>query len=277
MSGVDLHIHTNASDGRLSPEEIVCKSVDLRLSIISITDHDTVDGVIPALEAAQGFTELKVIPGIEISTDVPTGEVHVLGYFIDYKHDELLDKLIKMRNSRLDRARKMVEKLRNLGVVIEWERVKEIAGDSSIGRPHIAQVMFEKGYINSVKEAFNSYIGWGGPAYVSRDKLTPVEAVELILKANGLPVLAHPLTINEPEKMIIELMAYGLIGIEAYYHDSTVEDITRMVKIAEKYNLITTGGTDYHGLDDSTETMLGGVEVPMESVERLIALKNYSQ
>lgn len=272
MSGVDLHIHSNASDGRFSPEEIVRKSVDLGLSVISITDHDTVDGIIPALEAAQDFPELKVIPGVEISTDVSTGEVHVLGYFIDYKHDELLDKLMKMRNSRLDRARKMVEKLRNLGVVIEWERVKEIAGDSSIGRPHIAQVMFEKGYINSLKEAFSRYIGWGGPAYVSREKLTPGEAVELILKANGLPVLAHPLTINEPEKMIVELMAYGLIGIEAYYHDSTVEDITRMVKIAEKYNLIPTGGTDYHGIDDSIETMLGGIDVPIESVERLIAL-----
>jgi predicted metal-dependent phosphoesterase TrpH len=273
MSGVDLHIHTNASDGRFSPEEIVRKSVELGLSIISITDHDTVDGVIPALETAKDFHELKVIPGVEISTDVSTGEVHVLGYFIDYENDELLGKLMKMRNSRLDRARKMVEKLRSLGVVIEWERVREIAGDSSIGRPHIAQAMFEKGYIKSFKEAFNRYIGWGGPAYVSREKLTPAEAVELILKADGLPVLAHPLTIDEPEKVIVELIKYGLIGIEAFYHDSNTEDITRMVKVAEKHNLVTTGGTDYHGLDNSTETMLGGVDVPMESVEKLMALK----
>lgn len=272
MSGIDLHIHTNASDGRYSPEEIVRKSAGLRLSVIAITDHDTVDGVIPALEAAKSFPGLRVIPGVEISTDVSTGEVHVLGYFIDYEYRELLDTLSRMRNSRLERAKKMVEKLRNLGVLIEWNRVKEIAGESSIGRPHIAQAMIEKGYITVFKEAFSKYIGWGGPAYVKREKLTPAEAVELILRAKGQPVLAHPLTVNEPEKLIIELKGYGLVGIETYYHDSNAEEVTWMAELAARYNLISTGGTDYHGLDDSTETMIGGVDVPAESVEKLIAL-----
>lgn len=272
MSEVDLHIHSNASDGRFSPEEVVCKSAELGLTVIALADHDTVDGIVPALEAAKTFPQLRVIPCVEISTDVPTGEVHVLGYFIDYTDRELCDTLRRMRNSRIDRAKGMVDKLRNLGVHIDWSRVTEIAGSSSIGRPHIAQAMLEKGYITSIKEAFTRYIGWGGPAYVKREKLSPAEAVQLILRADGLPVLAHPLTINDPETMVTELKASGLVGIEVYYHDSTAEEINRLTSLANKYNLITTGGSDYHGLDDFTETMIGGADVPLESVEQLIAL-----
>ena len=272
MSEVDLHIHSNASDGRFSPEEVVRKSAELGLTVIALADHDTVDGIVPALEAAKTFPQLRVIPCVEISTDVPTGEVHVLGYFIDYTDRELCDTLRRMRNSRIDRAKGMVDKLRNLGVHIDWSRVTEIAGSSSIGRPHIAQAMLEKGYITSIKEAFTRYIGWGGPAYVKREKLSPAEAVQLILRADGLPVLAHPLTINDPETMVTELKASGLVGIEVYYHDSTAEEINRLTSLANKYNLITTGGSDYHGLDDFTETMIGGTDVPLESAEQLIAL-----
>jgi len=272
VSEVDLHIHSNASDGRFSPEEVVRKSAELGLTVIALADHDTVDGIVPALEAAKNFPQLKVIPCVEISTDVPTGEVHVLGYFIDYTNRELCDTLSRMRNSRIERARGMVDKLRNLGVHIDWSRVTEIAGSSSIGRPHIAQAMLEKGYITSFKEAFTRYIGWGGPAYVKREKMSPAEAVQLILRADGLPVLAHPLTINDPETLVIELKASGLAGIEVYYHDCTAEEINRLTSLANKYNLITTGGSDYHGLDDCTETMIGGTDVPLESVEQLIAL-----
>jgi len=166
----------------------------------------------------------------------------------------------------------MIDKLGDLGIHIEWQRVQEIAGGSSIGRPHIAQAMLEKGYITSFKEAFTKYISRDGPAYVEREKITPVGAVELILRANGLPVLAHPFTINDPEMMIIELKAAGLVGIEAYYNSYTTDEISRLVSLADRHNLITTGGSDYHGLDDSNETMIGGVDVPMESAERLIAL-----
>jgi len=166
----------------------------------------------------------------------------------------------------------MVTKLGKLGIHIDWQRVQEIAGSGSIGRPHIAQAMLERGYITSLKEAFTKYIGRNGPAYVERDKMTPEETVELILRTNGLPVLAHPLTINDPETMVIELKAAGLVGIEAYYDGYTVEEINRLVSLADRYNLITTGGSDYHGLDASTETIIGGVDVPMASVEQLIAL-----
>ena len=272
MSKVDLHIHSTASDGRLSPAEIVCKSAEAGLTVIALADHDTVDGIAPALEAAKAFPWLKVIPSVEISTDIPKGEVHVLGYFIDYTDCELQAALIRMRNSRQGRAQGMIAKLRNLGLPIEWQRVQEIAGPGSIGRPHIAQAMLEKGYISSIKEAFTKYISREGPAYVEREKMTPVEAVELILRATGLPVLAHPFTVNDPEAMVIELKGGGLVGIEAYYDGYTAEEVNRLVSLADRHSLIATGGSDYHGLDDSAETMIGGAETPMGSAEQLIAM-----
>ena len=272
MARVDLHIHSTASDGRLSPAEVVHKSAELGLTIIAIADHDSVDGIAPALAAANASPWLKVIPCVEISTDVPQGEVHVLGYFIDYTDQKLRATLERFRNSRQERAQGMVAKLRSLGVHIDWQRVQEIAGSSSMGRPHIAQAMLEKGYIASIKEAFTKYISRNGPAYVEREKMTPAEAVELILQAKGLPVLAHPFTINDPETMVVELKAAGLIGVEAYYDSYTGDEINRLVALAERHNLIATGGSDYHGLDTATETMIGGVDVPMESAERLIVL-----
>ena len=272
MSGVDLHIHSTASDGRLSPAEVIGKSVERGLTIISLADHDTVDGIIPALAATKAFPRLKVIPCVEISTDVPNGEAHVLGYFIDYTDPEFAARLERMRHSRRERAQGMIAKLRALGIHIEWQRVQEIAGSSSMGRPHIAQAMLEKGYIASIKEAFTKYISRDGPAYVDREKMTPVEAVELILKANGLPVLAHPLTVSDPEIMVSQLKAAGLVGIEAYYDGYIADERNRLINLAERYDLIASGGSDYHGLDANTETMIGDADVPMESAERLIAL-----
>lgn len=226
----------------------------------------------PALEAATAFPQLRVIPAVEINTDVPNGEAHVLGYFIDYTNHELRDTLEILRQSRRERAQGMIAKLRDLGIRIEWQRVQEIAEGSSIGRPHLARAMLEKGYIRSIKEAFTKYISRDGPAYVEREKITQVKAVELILRANGLPVLGHPLTILDPETMIVELKAVGLVGIETYYNNYTADEVSRLVSLATRHNLITTGGSDYHGLDDSSETMIGGADVPIESAERLIAL-----
>jgi len=272
VSRVDLHIHSTASDGLFSPADIVQKSASAGLTAIALADHDTVDGIAPALEATKAFPELKVIPCVEISTDVPVGEVHVLGYFIDYTDRELLATLEKMRSSRWQRAQGMVAKLKDLGYYIEWERVREIAGSGALGRPHIARAMLEKGYIDSFEEAFNKYIGHGGPAYVEREKMTPAEAVKLILQTDGLPVLAHPLTTDDPEAMVAELKAVGLVGIEAYCKDYTNEEINRLVSLADRHGLIVTGGSDYHGLDADTETMIGGVDVPIEVVEQLVAL-----
>jgi len=272
MSRVDLHIHSTASDGRLNPADIVRQAAEQGLSAIAIADHDSVDGIVPALVAAKAFPELRVIPAIELSTDVPQGEVHVLGYFIDYADREFQVTLERMRHSRLHRAQGMIAKLKNFGIYIDWERVQEIAGTGSMGRPHIAQAMLEKGYITSFKEAFDKYISRDGPAYVEREKMTPVEVVELLLQVNGLPVLAHPFTAKNPEMLIAGLRAAGLIGIEAYYDGYTADEISRLVSLAGKYGLIVTGGSDYHGLEATNETMIGGVDVPLESVERLIAL-----
>ena len=272
MSKVDLHIHSTVSDGKFSPEEIISKAAALGLTIIALADHDSVDGIAPALEAAKAFPPLRIIPCVEISTDMPSGEAHVLGYFIDYTSDELNASLEKFRSSRQRRAQGMIAKLHNLGIRVDWQRVQEIAGDGSIGRPHIAQAMLEKGYITSIKDAFTGYIEHGGPAYVEREKMTPAEAVALIARSNGLPVLAHPFTVNDPQAMVIELKTAGLVGIEAYYNGYTADEIKSLVSLADRHGLIATGGSDYHGLDDSDETMLGGVDVPVESAERLTAL-----
>ncbi|MDO9333281.1 MAG: PHP domain-containing protein [Dehalococcoidales bacterium] len=272
MAKVDLHIHTTASDGKCTPSEIVRKAAELGLGVIAITDHDTVEGIPAALETAKNYPALRVIPGVELSTDIPKGEIHILGYFIDYTDEEFRASLETMRNSRVERARKMVENLSRLGIRLEWRRVQEIAGGGAFGRPHIAQAMLEKGYISSFQDAFRNYIGHGGPAYVERDKLTPVEAVKLILKADGLPVLAHPLTAGDVEGTIVELKAVGLVGMEVYYASYSFEDINPLRGLAYQHGLIATGGTDYHGIDETAETMIGGADVPARAAEQLVAL-----
>lgn len=272
MAKVDLHIHTTASDGKHTPAEIVRKAGELGLEVIAITDHDTVEGIPSALESARSYPALRVIPAVELSTDVPNGEIHILGYFIDYADEEFRASLEKMRNSRVERARKMVENLSRMGVRLEWRRVQEIAGGGALGRPHIAQAMLEKGYISSLQDAFRNYIGHGGPAYVERDKLTPVEAVKLILKADGLPVLAHPLTAGDVAGTIVELKAVGLVGMEVYYASYSFEDINLLLGMAYQHGLIATGGTDYHGIDETSETMIGGTNVPARAPEQLVAL-----
>ena len=269
---VDLHIHTTVSDGRFSPQQIVQKAAGLGLNTIAITDHDNTDGVDPAIKAARGFPQLRVIPGVEISTQAPGSEVHLLGYFIDCSNPKLSSALEELRSSRLGRAQAMISKLNELNVNIDWQQVKNIAGESTVGRPHIAQAMLEKGYIDSFSDAFDGYIEQGGPAYVERNKITPAQAVLLVLEAGGLPVLAHPFTVNQPEKLIADLKKKGLAGIEVYYNDYPGEKRNALARLAEKYGLISTGGSDYHGIDESAETMLGAAGVPQRAAEDLISL-----
>ncbi len=271
MSKVDLHIHSTASDGRYSPQEIVRRAAGLGLEVIALSDHDSIDGIAPALEEARKLNQLQFIPAVEISTDVPSGEVHILGYFIDYTSEEFTAALGRFRSSRERRAQGMIARLAELGIHISWERVREIAGSGSVGRPHIARAMLEKKYISTIKEAFDKYIARDGPAYVEREKLTPAEAVRLIVRNRGVAVMAHPFTVPEPEAMIAGLKAAGMAGIEAYYNGYASEEIGTLLALARNHGLIVTGGSDYHGLDESNETLLGGVDVPMEAVNRLIA------
>jgi 3',5'-nucleoside bisphosphate phosphatase len=272
VSQVDLHTHSNASDGKLSPEGIVRMAAVSGLKYLALTDHDSVAGIPAAIKTAKEFPALTFIPGVEISTEVQDGEVHVLGYYIDFTNSEFGKALERFRESRQGRAKGMIAKLAKLGINIDWARVQELAGDGVIGRPHVARAMLEKGYITSFEEAFDKYLGHGGPAYVERDKMTPAEAVELILNARGLPVLAHPFTVKEPEKQVKELKPAGLVGLEAYYKDASPDDVKAMIRVAERNGLITTGGSDYHGSGENNEVKLGGVNVPLKAAEKLIEL-----
>jgi predicted metal-dependent phosphoesterase TrpH len=268
---VDLHLHTLASDGRLTPTELVRLAADQGLRTISVSDHDTTEGLAEALEAAGEIPGLRVIPGIELSADVPGDEVHVLGYFIDTENAELQAELARFREGRVDRARTMVEKLGQLGIHVEWERVQHFAGDGAVGRPHIALALVEAGYCKEPKDAFPEYLGRNGLAYVERVKLSPEEAVGIIRKAGGAAVLAHPAYMNDMELGISNLSGIGLSGMEVHYAKYREDTIRQLARLSQQYDLIPCGGSDYHGLGNSDECLPGQNGPPMESVERLEA------
>ncbi len=263
---MDLHTHSTASDGELSPAELVRFALARGLAAIALTDHDTVAGLDDAIAAARG-TALYVVPGVELSCDVYKNEVHILGYFINWRDAAFLAMLDKFRDGRYGRAEKMVRKLAALGAPISFERVKQIAGDASIGRPHVAQALVEAGHVVSVVEAFDKYIGRNAPAYVERFRLMPADAVTLILRAGGVPVLAHP---REVTDYIYPLVKVGLVGLEVnygLYDDATRADLARW---ARQYGLIQTGGTDFHGPNQAVHSaMLGEVDVSFDVVEQL--------
>ena len=213
---VDLHLHTTASDGRLSPTELIRLVASQGLEQVSISDHDTTEGLAEAYRAAEEFPGLRIIPGIELSTDVPGDEIHMLGYFIHYEDQQFQEVLRSFRVGRLERGRLIVEKLATLGVYVKWGRVLEIAGDGAVGRPHIALAMVEKGYCKEPREAFPQYLGRNGLAYVERKKMTPAEAVQMLSSVGGAPVLAHPAYLSDMELRIAELKPVGLVGMEDY-------------------------------------------------------------
>ena len=268
---VDLHLHTLASDGRLTPTQLVQLAASQGLRTISVSDHDTTDGLAEAMEAAKDFPGLRIIPGIELSADVPGDEVHVLGYFIDPGNAELQSELTRFREGRLGRAKAMVEKLGDLGIHVEWERVQHFAGDGAVGRPHIALALVEAGYCNEPKDAFPEYLGRNGLAYVERVKLTPAQAVGMIQSAGGVAVLAHPAYMNDMEAGIANLASAGLVGMEVHYAKYREDTIRQLARLAREYELIPCGGSDYHGLGNSDECLPGENGPPMESVERLEA------
>jgi hypothetical protein len=272
MALVDLHLHTTCSDGRLTPAQLVELLAGRGLQVVAITDHDSTEGLAPALEAAKRFPHLSIIPGIELSTDIPGNEVHVLGYFIRYSDAGFQETLREFRDGRVDRAREMVSKLAALGVSVEWERVLELANGGSVGRPHVAQAMVEKGYITYPQEAFTQYIGRNGPAYAERSKLTPAEAVSLIRSVGGLPVLAHPREVDNVESLLPELKAAGLVGMEVYYGTYTPSEVQALAALAAREALIPCGGSDYHALGTPGEAQPGTVGPPLESAERLYTL-----
>lgn len=267
-SRVDLHTHSNASDGELAPAELVRFALGRDLAVIALTDHDTTAGIAAAIAAARG-TSLEVIPGVELSADVPEREVHVLGYFGDWPDVYFQTMLEKFREGRYGRAEKMILKLAALGAPISFDRVKEIAGDASIGRPHVAQALLEAGHIASMDEAFEKYIGRNGPAYVERFRLTPEDAVALILHVGGVPVLAHPRDVTD---YIAPMVKAGMLGLEVHYGPYAEATRQNLLQFAKQYRLIATGGSDFHGFDKMAHLSgLGEVYVPSEVVGKLRA------
>ena len=275
---VDLHMHTTASDGRLTPTELVELAAAKGLRTISVSDHDTTAGLVEARQAVNRIPGMRLIPGIELSCDVPGGEVHMLGYFMDVEDPGFQEMLAGFREGRLARGEGMVAKLAEFGMHIEWERVLEIAGDASVGRPHIAQALVEAGYFLEPSDAFHEYLGRRGKAYVERAKLTPPDAVKLLNDVGGVAVFAHPWFERrgnepEPEQSLIEtveeLKAAGLHGMEVHYALYDEATVDWLADVARAYDLIPCGGSDYHHSGNSREPLPGVNGPPMATVERL--------
>lgn len=263
----DLHVHTTASDGTLSPAEVVDEAARIGLAAVGIADHDTVRGIGAALSRGKEVG-LKVVPGVEINTDVGKDEVHVLGYFIDHLSSSLNAELDRLRNERESRAERIVERLNSIGVNVSFDRVKQIAGSGAIGRPHIARAIVEAGFASNMNGAFGKYLVRGAPAYVARHKLTPYEAIDIIKNAGGVAVLAHP-GIHSHDEIIPSLVDKGLNGIEAYHTDHTPAQTKHYIEIARRYRLLVTGGSDSHGPNNVKTVAIGSVTVSVEVVEEL--------
>ncbi len=269
---IDLHTHSTASDGIYAPTELLRRAKDVGLRVLALTDHDTTGGVEEAATAAAAM-DIDFIPGIEINTDVSGGEVHVLGYFLEYQRPAFQAILTVLRDARERRGQRMVELLNEQGINVAWESVREIA-QGAVGRPHVAKALLEAGYVQTIGEAFDKYIGTGCHAYVPRYRLTPDDAVRLVASANGLPVIAHPVDlpgIDQLRDWLPALCDAGMVGLETYYGQYTVEQEQALRALADEYQLIPTGGTDFHG-PGLHPTPLGGRPVPYEAVERLKAV-----
>lgn len=268
----DLHIHTTASDGILSPQKVINSAREMGLMGIAITDHDTVGGVASLDYNNKSFWGIEVIPGIELNTEHGDSEVHILGYFIDIFHPGLADRLEEIKNARYDRARKMTAKLKNMGLGIDFLEVEKLARGDLIGRPHIAQALAAKRYVFSIREAFEKYIGKGRPAYVPRYKFDPQEAISLVKNAGGITVLAHPGLIKNSH-YIYQLIEMGIEGLEVYYPEHNQQYIKRLKKLSSKYNLVMTGGSDFHGSGSGgTRDRLGCTGISRDLMEKILVL-----
>ncbi|HVP05079.1 MAG TPA: PHP domain-containing protein [Dehalococcoidia bacterium] len=270
----DLHTHSTISDGRLTPTQLIDLAAKNGVRIMSLTDHDIVDGLPEAFEAASRHPGFTLIPGIEMSTDVPGNEVHILGHFIDWQNQAFRDTLAHLQESRLGRARKMVDKLAALGKPVDWDRVQSFA-EGAVGRPHIALALVEAGHCETVNQAFDLYLSRTGPAYVERERLEPEEVVTLLLGVGGLATLAHPRELYAAgglELLLERLKAAGLTGIEVYYQDYDGGEIETFRQLAERFDLIPLGGSDYHGLGGPQQREPGDIPLPREPVDRLFAL-----
>ncbi len=265
---LDLHVHSTASDGSLSAEDIVHTADSLGLAAISITDHDSVASIEPALDAARELSVL-VVPGVELSAVHDGRDVHILGYFVNHTDLHFLDTLSRLRDARLERATIIVNGLADAGYDVSLQDVLLLAEGASVGRSHVARALVDRGHADSVGDAFERFVGRGKPYYVPKPVAEPASVIETIVRAGGVPVLAHP-GITRIDAAIADLVGWGLVGLEAYHADHDPADRQRYARLAEELGLIVTGGSDFHG-PLAPGAAIGAVEVPDDVLERLQA------
>ncbi len=276
-SFVDLHCHSTASDGTLAPADVIRLAKSNSLTAIALTDHDTIGGVAEAAAEAK-VQGIGFLPGIEISAEyTPPGTMHILGYGIDPKSQTLHALTETLIAGRDNRNPKIVEKLQRLGVAITLEEVEHEARGQVVGRPHIAAILLRKGYVSSIKDAFNKYLAQGAPAYFDKERLTPRRALEMIRESGGLPVLAHPYQLHtgndaELDRVIKDLVDLGLAGIEVFHSDHDEAWINKCTDASDRYHLLKTGGSDFHGTNKANINLglARGRKVPRELFDRLV-------
>lgn len=261
---IDLHTHTTCSDGTLTPEELVQYAQKKSLCAVAITDHDTVAGNERALTEGQS-TEVEVIPGVELSAQCEKGSMHILGLFIDFRNTHMKKATETLQKKRRERNINILNNLREMGIDIKRDSFLE---NAYLGRPHIAQQLVASKYCKTIEDAFEIFLKRGAPAYVEREKLPEKETIETIVKAGGIPVLAHPVTVFEVDKAVTRLCQYGLRGIEVYYPTHSREDVQYFQNLAQTYNLLVTGGSDFHG-KHKPHIDLGCMNVPSHLLDAL--------
>lgn len=279
-SKIDLHVHSDKSDGSYSPSDLVSYAIKQGVSAFALTDHDTVDGIDEAIEASKG-TSVTVIPGIELSTAYEGKDIHIVGLFIDKEQPAFRERIGRFANARINRNLEMCEKLTECGMPITYDELTTAFPDAVITRAHYARLMMQKGYVKSLKEAFERYIGDYGPCFIPRKKITPEEGVRFILSANGLPVLAHPMQYGmgdaRLQQLIDSLKEAGLVAMEAIYCTHTPSEEAKLCKLTKENGLLISGGSDFHGKAKpglELGTGYGKLHVPQEVLDNLIAKKN---
>lgn len=263
---IDLHLHTTFSDGTFSPEDVVLEAKNKGYSIVSICDHDCIGGLDRAIKAGKKY-DVRVIPGVEITAEKDELEIHILGYFIDYKNKNLKTRLLTVRQSREKRVYDMIEKLKEFDINVSSEEVFKLSEKGSVGRPHLARVLVREGYCDSEEEAFRKYLGDKAPCYVRKFNLSPEEAIKIILEAKGVPVYAHPLVMGRDD-FIPVFVGAGLRGLEVYHPDHASSASSHYEELAKKYNLLVTGGSDFHGAVKK-DVFIGRIDIPYILVEKL--------
>lgn len=267
---IDLHTHTTASDGQDTPAELVNFASQQGLSVLAVTDHDTVDAL-PEVAEHAAHAGITFIPGVELSTTVDRAEVHVLGYFADPHDDGLRASLGHLAQQRVNRIARMIERVRELGYPIDGDAILAQADFGSIGRPHVARALIAIGAAVDVNDAFDRFLKAGRLAYVPRDPFSPEDAVKLLVDHNAIPVLAHPFSTKDVEGTLKRLVPLGLKGLETYYAEYPTELHAQLRATADAWDLLPTGGSDYHGIGFREGRVLGSAPVPDEVADRLFA------